>query len=87
MFLWNWIFSPTKLQDSSLDGSKGRTRSVFLIGNDSGLTNGKNKRMANFKANGQIEDFSKVANGHGHSLNRQNCNRRMADPNSILNLP
>ena len=48
---------------------------------DSGPTNGQNKRMAKFEVNGQIFKFSKTANGHGHSPNRQNSNRRMASQN------
>ena len=52
-----------------------------------GPTNGQNQRMAKFQVNGQILDFFKTANGHGHSPNRQNSNRRMASPNTILSLP
>ena len=43
------------------------------------------QQMAKFKVNGQIKDSFKMADGHGRSLNRQNCNRRMASLNSILN--
>ena len=37
--------------------------------------------MAKFEVNGQIFKFSKKANGHVHSPNRQNSNRRMASQN------
>ena len=38
----------------------------------------KFKRMAKLQVNGQILDFYKTANGHGHSPNCENSNRRMA---------
>ena len=46
--------------------------------NDYRPTNGQNKRMANFQVNGQIKDFSKMANGHGPFTKWKNLNRRMA---------
>ena len=39
------------------------------------------------KKDGQIFQFLKTANGHGHSPNRQNSNRRMASQNFIFSLP
>ena len=56
----------------------------YMRGYDSGLTNGQNKRMAKLEVNGRIFKFSKSANGHGHSPNRQNSNRRMAIQNFIF---
>ena len=43
--------------------------------------------MAKFEVNGQIFKFLKTANGHGHSPNRQNSNRRMASQNFIFSKP
>ena len=53
----------------------------------SGPTNGQNKRMAKSEVNGQNLKFFKTANGHGHSPNRQNSNRRMASQNFIFSSP
>ena len=60
---------------------------ISTLLSDSGPTNGQNKRMAKFEVNGQIFKFSETANGHGHSPNRQNSNRRMASQNFIFSLP
>jgi len=65
-------------------------RSFFqqrVNGHRSGPTNGQNRRMAKFEVNGQNFKFSKTANGHGHSPNRQNLNRRMASQNLIFSSP
>ena len=45
------------------------------------------QRMAKFEVSGPILNFSKTANGHGPSPNRQNSNRRMASQNFIFSSP